>query len=102
MDKETFKIISALRPRDMPWAKYLEQIESYAEFEMLESIAEDYKSKLKVHFDPENAFIKHIKKCSEKVATWPEWKKGGSDPLTPLGIKSLSHLAEEARHVKTN
>lgn len=70
--------------------------------EILQTFAEDSRSKSKIDFDPKSPFIQHIKKCSEEVATWPEWKKGGSDPLTPLGIKSLSHLSEEASHVKTN
>lgn len=29
--------------------------------------------------DMDSDFIKHIQKCSEEVAKWPEWKRQGSD-----------------------
>lgn len=34
-------------------------------------------SVLQVNMDSD--FIKHIQKCSEEVATWPEWKRKGAD-----------------------
>lgn len=29
--------------------------------------------------DMDSDFIKHIQKCSEEVAKWPEWKRRGAD-----------------------
>lgn len=29
--------------------------------------------------DRDSDFIKHIQKCSEEVAKWPEWKRRGDD-----------------------
>ncbi|WP_202290897.1 hypothetical protein [Serratia plymuthica] len=31
--------------------------------------------------DMDSDFIKHIQKCSEEVAKWPEWKRQGADVI---------------------
>lgn len=47
--------------------------------------------------DMDSDFIKHIQKCSEDVAKWPEWKHRGAD-VTKFTAPAAPAAPEEIRH----
>ncbi|MDK7595852.1 hypothetical protein QP585_22325 [Serratia ureilytica] len=46
--------------------------------------------------DMDTDFIKHIQKCSEDVAKWPEWKRRGAD-VTKFTAPPAPAVPEEAK-----
>jgi hypothetical protein len=42
-----------------------------------------------IHIDENSDFIKHIRKCSEEVSKWPEWKRNAADAMSAIDAPSI-------------
>lgn len=42
-----------------------------------------------IHIDENSDFIKHIRKCSEEVSKWPEWKRNAADAMSAIAAPSI-------------
>lgn len=42
-----------------------------------------------IHIDENSDLIKHIRKCSEEVSKWPEWKRNAADAMSAIDAPSI-------------